>query len=431
MPGAAPYSRLDDSPPPDYGEYFDRAESLGLLAPAEHREVWIPFESARGCWWGAKHHCTFCGLNGTSMAFRAKSPERVAAELAEQARRYRSFRFEAVDNILDPRYLEELFPRLRDSDYELFYEVKANLSRAQLKRLAESGVRHIQPGLESLSTPVLRLMRKGVTAAQNVNVLRWAQHYGIEVSWNLLWGFPGERADDCAAQAALIPHLAHLRPPESAARIWLERFSPLYSRPEEFPVRHRRPDPGYRHVYPAEVDLEKVAYFFEHEFEHALPDVAYEELGQAAADWAAAWSGARRPVLTFWAAPGFVQIYDGRHPGREGTYTFHGLLADVYLACVDRPITATAVRARLGSEASVEAPFEAPKESPNEAPSEPRNEAPNEPPNEAPNKTRNEAPNEVPVEVVREALLEFAARGLIFLDGPRALALALPANHGR
>ena len=30
-----------------------------------------PFESARGCWWGAKHHCTFCGLNGSTMRFRA------------------------------------------------------------------------------------------------------------------------------------------------------------------------------------------------------------------------------------------------------------------------------------------------------------------------------------------------------------------------
>lgn len=49
----------------------------------------------------AKHHCTFCGLNGTAMRFRAKSPQRVLDELACLARRYRSFSFEAVDNILD------------------------------------------------------------------------------------------------------------------------------------------------------------------------------------------------------------------------------------------------------------------------------------------------------------------------------------------
>ena len=35
-------------------------------------------------------------------------------------------------------------------------------------------------------------MDKGVRAAQNVNLLRWARYYGIDVGWNILWGFPGE-----------------------------------------------------------------------------------------------------------------------------------------------------------------------------------------------------------------------------------------------
>ena len=61
----APAVRLDDLPAPDYAEYFQRAEDLGILPRGGHRSVWLPIETARGCWWGAKHHCTFCGLNGT------------------------------------------------------------------------------------------------------------------------------------------------------------------------------------------------------------------------------------------------------------------------------------------------------------------------------------------------------------------------------
>jgi ribosomal peptide maturation radical SAM protein 1 len=79
--------RLDDLPAPDYDEYFQRAEDLGILPRAGMRDVWLPIETGRGCWWGAKHHCTFCGLNGETMRFRAKSAERVLAELGEQARR--------------------------------------------------------------------------------------------------------------------------------------------------------------------------------------------------------------------------------------------------------------------------------------------------------------------------------------------------------
>jgi radical SAM superfamily enzyme YgiQ (UPF0313 family) len=43
--------------------------------------VELLFEASRGCWWGAKHHCTFCGLNGLSMTFRSKSADRAYSEI--------------------------------------------------------------------------------------------------------------------------------------------------------------------------------------------------------------------------------------------------------------------------------------------------------------------------------------------------------------
>ena len=44
---------------------------------------------------------------------------------------------------------------------ELFYEVKANLKKAQVRLLRDAGVRVIQPGIESFSTRVLDIMRRG------------------------------------------------------------------------------------------------------------------------------------------------------------------------------------------------------------------------------------------------------------------------------
>lgn len=379
---AAPAHRdLDDLPPPDYREYFARAERLGLLAPAERREVWLPFESSRGCWWGAKHHCTFCGLNATTMSYRSKSAARVLAELDTLARRHRTLRFEAVDNILDMRHLTELFPALADGrhDYEFFYEVKANLTGEQLRTLARGGVTRLQPGLESLSSHVLGLMDKGVRAAQNVNLLRWAGYYGIDVAWSILWGFPGETAEDYAGQAALVPHLTHLQPPADSGRIWLERFSPLFRT-----VQKRSPEQSYRYVYPPDLDLDRLAYFFDDESGDALPDAAYAPLTAALDDWSAAWSREPRPALTYRAAAGALQIRDTRHPGGAGTYTFDGPIAEVYLSCVDRPTGVAAIRRRLGRPGLVD-----------------------------------------------EVLAEFARRGLVFLDGSLAVALAVPEVPGR
>ena len=388
-PPEPPVSHLDDLPIPDYGEYFERAEDLGVLPRVGHRRVPLPIETARGCWWGAKHHCTFCGLNGTSMSFRPKSAGRVLEELAQQARRYRTFRFDAVDNIMDMAYFTGLFPALRDQQagYELFYEVKSGLRRAQLKLMAQAGVTQIQPGIESLSTHVLHLMRKGVRAIQNVNLLRWAQYYDIRAEWNILWGFPGETEQDYAGQAAVIPHLRHLRPPAVAARIWLERFSPLFTGNGTLPLGRRAPERSYRYVYPGDVDLDRAAYFFDYDTGAGLPDSAYAGVRAAAAEWSGAWRAGPPPVLTYWAAPHYVQIYDERQPGAGGTYTFEGTLADLYLACTERPVTAAGVRRELGLQ--------------------------------------------LPAEAVHEVFEEFRQRGLLFLDGELALALALPAVKGR
>ena len=388
-PPVASAVRLDDLPAPDYGEYFQRAEDLGVLPRTGHRNVWLPIETARGCWWGAKHHCTFCGLNGTAMSFRSKSPERVLDELAGQAKRYRSFRFVTVDNIMDMAYLDKLFPILveEEAGYEIFYEVKASLRREQLKLMAQAGITRIQPGIESLSSNVLRLMRKGTRAIQNVNLLRWAQYYDIQVDWNLLWGFPGEAEQDYIEQAAVIPHLLHLRPPSGASRIWLERFSPLFTEQDTFRLRRRAPEHSYRYVYPGEVDLERIAYFFDYDLDGGLPDDAYAGIRRAVTDWSSAWRADRPPVLKYWSAPHFIQIYDERQQGHGGTYTFEDTLADLYLACINRPTTAAAVRRELDLHLSTEA--------------------------------------------VQEVFKEFQTRGLMFLDGQFALALAQPAVKAR
>ena len=125
-------------PTPDYDDYFDalRASTLSnLIRPG------LLAESSRGCWWGEKSHCTFCGLNGTGMKYRSKSPERVLTELAELSRRYGVSGIQFVDNILDMSYFRHVLPRLAAAGgrYALFYETKANLKREQVELLADAG----------------------------------------------------------------------------------------------------------------------------------------------------------------------------------------------------------------------------------------------------------------------------------------------------
>jgi ribosomal peptide maturation radical SAM protein 1 len=240
---------LDALPDPDHGDYFEQFES------SRYGSTWrpsLPVETSRGCWWGERSQCTFCGLDPQAIAFRRKSARRALDELARLARRHPGCSVEATDCVLAPRALQDFVPRLRSlrPRVELFYEVKANLRKDELRRLRDSGVLCIQPGIESLSDPVLRLMRKGTSALQNIQLLKWCKELGIDPGWNLLWGFPGEAPEEYERMADLVPRLAHLPPPRSAGAIRLDRFSPIFADAERLGLVNVRPVPAYRHVYP-------------------------------------------------------------------------------------------------------------------------------------------------------------------------------------
>ncbi|MEX0663463.1 MAG: RiPP maturation radical SAM C-methyltransferase [Acidimicrobiia bacterium] len=216
----------------------------------EYLEPKLVHEAARGCWWGARKHCTFCGLNGSTMEFRSKPPERVFAEIEDDVRRHRILDVVMVDNIMDTEYIATLLPSLAETGWDLrvHYEVKSNLRREHVRALADAGVVHIQPGIESLSTRVLKIMDKGVDGVSNVRLLRDCEDFRVTAPWNLLYGFPDEEPSDYLPIIEQMPNLHHLQPPRVATRIALERFSPYHQRPE-LGFGLRVPASFYHHVY--------------------------------------------------------------------------------------------------------------------------------------------------------------------------------------
>lgn len=331
---APPVHDLDRLPTPLYDSYFEAANALGLAGA--YAATWtLPYESSRGCWWGQKHHCTFCGLNGQGMAYRSKRPSRTLAELGELARKHRICSFMAVDNILDLDYVDQFFGEIERSkvDYCFFYEVKANLTREQIKRLYLGGVRRVQPGIESMSSHVLTLMRKGCTMLQNVRCLKWCQYYGIGANWNLIWGFPGETRQDYEAELAVLKCITHLEPPVGSGRIWLERFSPHFTDPA-FPVHERRPEASYAHVYPPHVDLHKAAYFFDYRMGETVAQEFHAATHAHVEAWRRTWNSSNRDILTYRRTADGVLI-DFRRGQDCGTYAVSGINAMIYEFCTE------------------------------------------------------------------------------------------------
>ena len=300
--------------PPDYDDYFESLKELEEQGSTGLNRILL-YEGSRGCWWGEKHHCTFCGLNAQAMQFRAKSPEQVSEELDYLSNRYETTRFRMVDNIIDMKYVDGLFGKFAQAhlDLDVFMETKSNLTKRQIQTLAHGGVKCMQPGIESLSAAQLKEMDKGVSPLQNIQCLKWSRYYNIDVSWNILLGFPQETNEDYQRQIDIIPSLLHLQPPESTGKLWLERFSPYFMRPEHYGIRMTGPDPAYAYVYDErKVDLNKIAYDFEYEADWKVDTAYYEELVRQVHSWRARYFSENRPFLFYAKALSYVTVYEGR-----------------------------------------------------------------------------------------------------------------------
>lgn len=348
---------LDALPYPDYIDYFERL-ARSPLAPKLKVDILV--ETSRGCWWGAKHHCTFCGLNGDTMAFRSKSPERAFEEIKTLSETYGVKRVSAVDNILDLKLAPILFPKLQESglDLELFYEVKANLRQDQVAMMRAGGVRSVQPGIESFSNQVLRLMEKGCTGLQNIQLLRWCEESGIFAAWNLLSGFPGEDPDEYSRMAELLPLLVHLQPPASCAPIRLDRFSPFFTRTEQFGIERVRPAPAYYYVYPfGRRELARLAYFFDFDYPDSRQPRDYVlPVKQAIDHWYAVRNADVKPEdfpkLDATIVDGHdVLVADTRPCAVSSAHLLTGIEAQLLLAC-DTARTVSALARQYGTSES-------------------------------------------------------------------------------
>ena len=333
---------LDSLPLPDFADYFHALRKSGLNLPLE--KIQMPFETSRGCWWGEKHHCTFCGLNGLSMSFRSKSPERALEEVQSLHQRYGVSSFQATDNIVDMHYLESFFHQIEihKLPVSFFYQTKANLTKQQIEMFRRGGVTHLQPGIESLSTRVLALMRKGCSMLQNVLTLKWSRVYDIRISWNLLYGFPQEKREDYVQQYEALKLITHLQPPFSFGRIRLDRFSPNFFDQDRFGFHEVRPESSYSYVYPPHLDLQQAAYYFEYSSVGMLEE-DLKEIAELIRTWQTRWSSLKRDTLHYRWDQDEIVLEDGRRScatpfmtfTEPALYRFSGDAAAIYEYCSD------------------------------------------------------------------------------------------------
>ena len=328
--GRAPMIQdLDTLPIPNYDEYFQQLRSN---AQAHCINPILLFETSRGCWWGEKLQCTFCGLNGENLRFRSKSTQRIISEILYLVQHYNIRSLRAVDNVLNPRYFNDVLPEIARMrlNTQIIFETRVNIQKHQVKVLAKAGIRIIQAGIENLSTNILKLMRKGTSALKNIQLLKWCKQYQVQADWNMIFGFPGETQEDYKRCLELANILTHLYPPSGFGPIRMDRFSPNFNNAKELGFINLRPLKNYKYLYPFDADtLFDLAYYFDFDYRAKINGGGYiTPLTEAIWRWKS-----RQDQLYAQSVNGMLVIYDSRPVAASTQIVLTDNRANVYEYC--------------------------------------------------------------------------------------------------
>ena len=352
LPDPLPYAMTRDMNRVPYPDFSDYLQQLHEAATPELRELLegpffgtelepiLQVEGSRGCWWGEKHPCSFCGLNGERNIYRAKTPQRLLAEIKALSSRFGMTVFELTDNVLSRDTVHE-FPALLEAEqtaYRFVAEVKPNLRDDDLAALRRGGFVSVQAGIENLQDHLLQLMNKGGSAVQNVAFIILCMQNDIDLMWNFLFGIPGESAADYEELRELLPKLTHLRPPQVATPIIFQRYSRYLQEPGKYGLV-LRPNTLYPFLYGDNPEMIRdLAFYYDltggktfDSFQAHFP--LYEKLRDVIRAWQQSWVRDEAAQLVMLDRGDYVMMLDSRPCKRASVSFLRGAEAEICRFC--------------------------------------------------------------------------------------------------
>lgn len=235
-------------PAPNYDEFYN--EYTGNTR-------YCSIESSRGCWYGNRNLCSFCGMV-PKPAYRIK--RNFVDEIRYMKSRYGVkcvdfsdlvFPAENIETIVGATGLDTPFSCNLRSD-----TIKQN-ELDKFGELHKAGFKKVLIGIESLHSELLKLMRKGHLAINCVSTLKWAKYYGVKIEWFLLFGIPGDRDYFYHQLLKVLKVITHLDCPDIQP-IGITKRSPYYHT-----LGGLTPCDCYKNIYPDYFDLNKIAVTFD------------------------------------------------------------------------------------------------------------------------------------------------------------------------
>jgi len=324
---------INSLPPPDFDDYFFEMRRLGPAAAGI--TPLLPIEASRGCWWS---RCNFCNLNLQWKGYRAKSPEKIAAEVDFLSTRYMALDFAFMDNCLPAKQAPEIFRLIRKEkrDYSFFAELRIGHSRRDLALMASGGLEDVQVGIEALSTSLLKRLGKGSTAIDNLSVMRNCTEWGIDLQANLILHFPGS-SDDEVKQTLENLDFAWPFAPLKTVSFWMGMESPVYREPERFGITAKWPHRFYRLLFPPSMAGMLEPLILEYRGDRKKQVMMWKQVEKKVRSMNRARMAfpGHRKLLSFRDGRQFITIRQVLPDGRILRHRLTGLSRKLYLACLE------------------------------------------------------------------------------------------------
>jgi hypothetical protein len=208
----------------------------------------FPISSTRGC----VNRCAYCSESAYWRGFRQKRPELVVAEMQEIFSRYGETTFAFSDSSLNgrPGWLGEFCAALKNLSFQprfWCYLIPDQSVSAELARtMFGAGFKDVTLGVETFSASVRERIHKGLGGEEIFNAVLNLTRAGINVTANVLVGFPGEtdrefeesmdylRRWNKMKQAERGPGNLHF---EAGHRVRIEAYSRFFQHPEKYGLR--------------------------------------------------------------------------------------------------------------------------------------------------------------------------------------------------
>lgn len=303
---------------PNFDEYFSSVASTTSRTAV--------LSASNGCTSG---RCAFCAQNSQS-GYRKGSRDQLLQDMSMVTRQYSADRVEFSDTCFPLEFFQGGWPAAIGAlGVRCFAQVRTFGAFAQGAAMKVAGFDQVQVGIESFNERTLKRMAKPSSVLENIQCLRVAYSYSIDVGYNLILDFPGTSTDELEEMAALLPAIFHLQPPTALVPFALHQGSAVHSSPSRFGLTTVRPHRYYNSVSPAfAAKLLKPLFF---DFDNLSPPEkgALERVNDACRSWVSAYDPGR-PLLAWSREAKSTIVRDGRDPTNPTTYALPEAAAKVF-----------------------------------------------------------------------------------------------------